>query len=398
MVFKCNICSHNKIKYSIDFGKQPIVHHLLKNLNKKYPKFEFKIVSCKKCSHLQLEKPFDEKILYENYITFSSWKNNQHIDLLIKKMISLFNLNSNSKIFEIGCNDGHMLKIMKRNGFKYLEGIEPTKDSFKLAKKQINEVHNDFFSSKFVAKKKLKNFDLVYSRQVFEHLNNLNDKLKGVHKMLKNKGKLLIEVPMHDMYLENLDYTFWEEHINYFTKKSLYYLLQKNKFRIFHHETTLFSGKAIIIFAEKVNTRIKTNQNFDEEHRKIKNYINNFKNFKKNLNNFLKNFKVKPIIYGCGARTSNLVNFTEIGNKIDFFVDDNKAKQNKYIPLCNLKIEKFEKNKIKNKAILIGVNSENENKIIEKVKSLTKTKNIFSILPPSRLLPDFWKKMVDKNQ
>ena len=39
-------------------------------------------------------------------------------------MISLFNLNKDSKIFEIGCNDGHMLADLKKNGFKNISGIE----------------------------------------------------------------------------------------------------------------------------------------------------------------------------------------------------------------------------------------------------------------------------------
>ena len=156
MTFRCNICHHKKFKYSIDFGKQPIVHNLYNKLNTKYLKYNFKIVSCSICSHLQIEKPFDPNILYENYITFSSWKNNQHIDLLIKKMTSLFNLNFKSKIFEIGCNDGHMLRSMKKSGFKFLSGIEPTKDSFKFAKKQVKKIYNDFFTSKFVKKKKIK--------------------------------------------------------------------------------------------------------------------------------------------------------------------------------------------------------------------------------------------------
>lgn len=67
------------------------------------------------------------------------------------------------------------------------------------------------------------------------------------------------------------------------------------------------------------------------------------------------------------------------------------------MPLCNLKIHKFNKDKIKNKTILIGVNSEDENKIIKKIKKYTNSKKIYSILPPSRLLPEFWKKMIDKN-
>ena len=73
------------------------------------------------------------------------------------------------------------------------------------------------------------------------------------------------------------------------------------------------------------------------------------------------------------------------------------AKQNKFVPSCGLKIEKFNKKKLNNQIIFIGVNSEDENKIIKKVIKYTKLKNIYSILPPSRLLPPFWKKMIDEN-
>ena len=100
-MFNCNICNNNKYKSFLNFGKQPIVHHLLKDEKQKYPKFDFKIVSCENCSHLQIKDSFVEKLLYENYFTFSTWKNNQHIELLIQKMISLFDLDDKSKIFEV---------------------------------------------------------------------------------------------------------------------------------------------------------------------------------------------------------------------------------------------------------------------------------------------------------
>ena len=44
--------------------------------------------------------------------------------------------------------------------------------------------------------------------------------------------------------------------------------------------------------------------------------------------------------------------------------------------------------------ILLGVNAENENAIIKK----TNSKNIYSILPPSTRLPDFWKILIEKNK
>ena len=396
-MFKCSICGHKSYKYKLKLGKQPIVHHLLNKKSHNYPLYDFNIVTCKMCAHIQIENPFDPKILYQNYFVFSSSKNNQHIPLLIKQMISLFNLNAHSKIFEIGCNDGHMLLDLQKKGFKNISGIEPTKDAFSLARKKVENVYNDFFNQNFLDEKKLRNYDLIYARQVFEHLYNLNEVLKAAHSMLKKNGNLMIEVPLHDMYIENYDYTFWEEHVNYFTKNSLFNLLLKNKFRIIHHETVLFSGKSIIVFAEKYEKKIKYIFNVSHEHKKINSYFDKFNIFKKSLQNFLKLMKKKPFIYGCGCRSSNFVNFFGIGKLVECFVDDNKTKQNKINPLNLLKINKFNISKLKNRAVLLGVATEFEGILIKKLKNHFKIDNIFSILPPSRILPPFWKNLINKN-
>ena len=83
-----------------------------------------------------------------------------------------------------------------------------------------------------------------------------------------------------------------------------------------------------------------------------------------------------------------------IGKYISGFVDDNKNKQNKYVPDSNLKIFPPNQVNLDDSVILLGVNAENENAIIEK----TNCKNIYSILPPSTRLPDFWKILIEKNK
>ena len=59
--------------------------------------------------------------------------------------------------------------------------------------------------------------------KAFASGSDLNEVLETAHSMLKKGGKLMIEVPLHDMYIENYDYTFWEEHVNYFTKKKIFF-------------------------------------------------------------------------------------------------------------------------------------------------------------------------------
>lgn len=187
--------------------------------------------------------------------------------------------------------------------------------------------------------------------------------------------------------------------MNYFTIDSLTRVLNQNNFRIIHYETTLFSGKTIMVFAEKTNNNnpifYKKEKNKYILEKKI-NFFIKFEEFKKKFNSFLIKNKKDFIVYGCGARSSNFVNFLNNSKKIKYFVDDNKEKQDLVVPGCNLLIKKFSKNNIKNKVILVGVNAENENIIFKKcLKLKVKRKDIFSILPPSKILIPFWKKMVD---
>ena len=262
--FKCNVCQSKKFAIILDFNKKPIVHHLKTKTSIKNKSYDFSIASCKDCSHLQIYKNINPKILYKNYLTPSAWKNNWHIDLLLKKMVSIFNLNKNDKILEIGSNDGYFIDRFLKNNFKNIYGIEPSKDVFKISKDKGHKVINDFFSHNIIKKKTNSNikFDLIFFRHVLEHVSNLKSFFSQINQSLKGAGNLMIEVPDHDMNYENYDYTFWEEHTNYFNKDILKFLLYKNNFRIIHHETSLYSGKAIMLFCEK-HSNIKNNFTFN---------------------------------------------------------------------------------------------------------------------------------------
>ena len=114
MNISCNICNKKKLRKILVFGKKPIVHHLKKKKSEKENKYQFDIAKCKNCGHLQIYKGINPKILYKDYFTPSSWKINWHAMLLIEKMITLYNLNTNSQILEVGSNDGFFIEEFKK--------------------------------------------------------------------------------------------------------------------------------------------------------------------------------------------------------------------------------------------------------------------------------------------
>ena len=238
-------------------------------------------------------------------------------------------------------------------------------------------------------------FDFIVTRQVLEHIRDLHDFLQGIDYILNESGVLIIEVPDHTMNYELFDYSFWEEHINYFTLNTLKELLKSEGFYIFHHENILFSGKAMILYCKKIGKHeLKDKKEFFDRDNYLRSaYISKFEEFKSSFHYYLDTqTKGKNIvIYGAGCRSLCLSSFLELNKFIDYFVDDSPQKAGKYVPGSNKKILSSEY-LTGNEIILLATNSEIESTIIKKHdKSITQ---FCSILPPSGRLPDFWLKYI----
>ncbi|EMN97181.1 hypothetical protein LEP1GSC110_0053 [Leptospira interrogans serovar Medanensis str. UT053] len=78
---------------------------------------------------------------------------------------------------------------------------------------------------------------------------------------------------------------------------------------------------------------------------------------------------------------------------MSYFIDDQTEKQNLYVPGSRLQIISSDKLSEKIDHVLLGVNTENENRVL--TKRLNKGITYNSILPPSRLLPEFWEEMIN---
>ena len=104
-------------------------------------------------------------------------------------------------------------------------------------------------------------------------------------------------------------------------------------------------------------------------------------------------------VYGAGARVNSLINFVGLGSYIEFIVDDQLEKQGLYVPGSNLPIlsgDALEKYSID--LCLLAVNTESDEKAISKHPEFIKQGGKFeSVLPPSELLPHFWKCLIEES-
>ena len=79
--------------------------------------------------------------------------------------------------------------------------------------------------------------------------------------------------------------------------------------------------------------------------------------------------------YGAAAKTATLLNYLEISDDIKFIIDDNKLKQDHYIPGTKIKI--VSKDKINNKIEYLIVFAWNYFDEIKKKSKLCKKSNIY---------------------
>ena len=137
----------------------------------------------------------------------------------------------NKDILDFGCGWGGFLRNIKN--YKSLSGIELRKECIKYIKKNIKKIDIQDDIKSFDKK-----FDIITMFHVLEHMPYQVDILKLLKSKLKNKGKIIIEVPHAEDFLilqkelkEFKDFTFWSEHLILHTYKSLKSILLKSGFK-----------------------------------------------------------------------------------------------------------------------------------------------------------------------
>ena len=204
-----------------------------------------KIIRCLECDHMQLfpvptlnedKKFYDENLQSKNINDVGSIKRARRKMMpdttrryqFIKKIIP-----KKSRVLEIGSGHGFFLEIMKTNGFDII-GYDISKEQRKKSKKITNvPVYDVNMSEKISLGDK---FDIVISFHTLEHIADPITLLKNIKKLLKPKGKILIEVPNSDDFHLKLNKFYkefyWERaHIHYFNPKILKNVIQKSGFK-----------------------------------------------------------------------------------------------------------------------------------------------------------------------
>ena len=345
---KCKV-TNKSINPFMSFGKMPIANGFLdkKDFSNEFF-FNMEVGFNEELSLFQLnDHPKPEKMFNKNYPFFTG--SSEYMKRHFKNYAEFVKkyLKTNSRIIEIGSNDGTFLKNFD-NSENYIVGVEPSKNVADLALKNniptINEFFNTYNAKKL--KKFIGNTDLICASNVICHVPDLNNLIEAVDLLLNKDGIFVFEEPYLGSMFEKVSYDqIYDEHIFIFSASSISKIFAKFNFFLIDALPQITHGGSM----RYVLKRFKNSENenlkkiFNYENEKNLNKIDSCLKFKKNCElsrenilNKIKTFKDKGKTicgYAATSKSTTILNYCNIGtNYIDFICDTTKEKIGKFSP------------------------------------------------------------------
>ena len=251
---KCRSCKSKKLEKAFSLGDQYLTGVFPENRKQTITKGFLSLVICKNCSLLQLEHSFDTDEMYgDNYGYMSSLNKAMfdHLKNKVSKLRKKIDLVYEDLIIDIGSNDGTFLSFFDK---KYkLVGVDPTIKKFhKFYKKNILKIP-EFFSEETV-KKVLENkkAKLITSISMFYDLPDPIKFAKDIYNCLDKNGLWHLEQSYMPSMIKNISYdTICHEHLEYYSLKSINYILDQVGFKIIDIEFNEINGGSFALTAAK---------------------------------------------------------------------------------------------------------------------------------------------------
>jgi SAM-dependent methyltransferase len=373
----CRFCKTHLEHVFIDLNNSPASNSFLtaEQLNEPEIFYPLKAYTCTNCFLVQVDENKKSGAIFNNeYAYFSSYSTGwlTHSKEYVEKMIERFDFNSRSAIIEIASNDGYLLQYFKQNNIPVL-GIEPTANTAEVATNKGIETIVDFFSVKLANELSAsdRKADLLLGNNVLAHVPDIIDFVRSMKILLKETGIVTMEFPHLVQLINNNQFdTIYHEHFSYLTFYTVKQIFESVGLKLFDVEEIPTHGGSLRIYATHTdNSKQEITPNvqllLDKELSYGIDKIEYYKGFQQKafkakigLLEFLisqKNQNKKVIAYGAAAKGNTLLNYCGIKNDlIDFVVDANPHKQNKFLPASHIPVfEEREIRKIRPDFVLI---------------------------------------------
>ena len=340
---------------------------------------------CQKCKFVQLNTVVEPSSIYDNYLYFtkSSISLKKHFQNYARDILTFLKIKNKIRIMDIGSNDGMLLSFFKKYGHTVF-GVEPFKDASLAANKKKILTFNSYFDKKFLDKflATQGKVDIICVNNLYANIDNLHIFTNQCNKILNNYGFLIIESSyLFDMLDKNIFDFVYHEHLSYFSIIPLKNFMKKCGFELLDLKKTDSKGGSMRYIFQKIdhpkNSKLLKKfmnlekQNYQNINNKQLTYQNNIKNLRLKFDLlFKKNTFNKVAAFGASATSTTFLSEIQISEKIDFLVDENPQKINKFSPGYHKKVINLKNLKKEKVDLIIILAWRYEKSISKKIKKL----------------------------
>lgn len=218
---ECRLCASRDLQLALPMVPTPIGDHYVAAAERDVPQpvFPLDLHLCGACGHLQLLEVVDPQALFGSYtfVTASSLGLVEHFRRHAEEVCRRFPPQAGALVVEIGSNDGSLLAFYRERGCRVL-GIDPAREVAAKATAAGIETLPEFFTA--ARAEQLRDqygpAAVIEANNVFAHVDDLADVVRGVRTLLADDGVFVFEVSyLVDILDKRLVDTIYHEHLSY---------------------------------------------------------------------------------------------------------------------------------------------------------------------------------------
>lgn len=352
-IMSCQLCQEKALIPCLFLGYVPPVNQMqsLDELLDAEWRFPLELKRCESCGLVQIGYEVDQTVLFSYsypYLSGTTQILKENFQDLADQVDQLFSFGFEAQVMDIGANDGTLLVPFKEKNYRVL-GIEPSQAA-EIAKRRGIPMVTDYFNQRSAQtiKAKYGQAHIITAANVFAHMTDIHDVIKGIKHLLTKEGVFISESHYLLDLIETLQYdTIYHEHLRYYSLSVLATLMEQHGMEVFRVKRVPTHGGSIRVFAARkgeyeIDSSVSATLALERERGVIDgSALTQFKNrvvhSKLELLNLLHQIKKEGVtIAGVGApsRASTLINYVGIDEGLIDWIGEvaSSHKLNKYIP------------------------------------------------------------------
>jgi hypothetical protein len=341
----CKYCRANDLEVLLDLGLQPVANRFIKKPSELEFCHHLKVVLCGNCGTTQLESPITSEQLTPLFDWIAYREPEKHLDTLVQQLIGLPGLTRRSSITGITFKDQSTVDRLGRLGFENVRVIDPSIDldisDPNAGIETIESIFDSATASRIVDRHG--RADIVLARHILEHAHSPASFLNGLRDLVSPEGYIVMEVPDASQMFDLLDYSaVWEEHLTYFTGRSLRSALGENGLEVV--DITVHEGgheNLVVAIARPGQDSISRGQMGGKDLELARRFGRAMPEQSARIRSVLTDHREnigKVAVLGAGHLSASYVNLHGLADLIEFVVDDDPNKQGLLMPGSRLPI------------------------------------------------------------